>query len=182
MDTFTLIASAALAFTFLVAGVMKVKEPKSAALALTDFGLIERPTKPLGYLAGAIELALAALLLIEPLRIAGAVAAAVLLWSFAALVVRAVRAGKRFPCFCFGDESGTVSWWTAARTVALAILAIALAAALLLDSPSDVSPQRQLEALISGVALVATALLTARLPSLRRFNYQFMHPGGESRE
>lgn len=182
MNTFTLVASAVLAITFLVAGALKLKEPKSAALALSDFGLVEMPSKTLGYLAGAVELAVAILLFLEPLRTVGAVSAATLLWGFTILIARAVRAGKHFACFCFGDDSGSVSWQTVLRTSALAGLATALSAVLIRDSPESGSALREIEALISGTALVAIAFIGARVPLLRRLNHQFMHPGGERHE
>ncbi len=177
MSTGALVLSLAYAAMFGFAGVEKLRRPKLAALALVDFRLTARPRISLGRAAGSVEVAAAALLAVPQTARFGASVAALLLLAFAGLLARAARNGESFACFCFGDTSGDVSWLFAARAAVLGAAAAILAWWLLTQSPS-VSGREFLEAAVAGTAGFTSALLASKLPSLRRYNRNFMRPGG----
>ena len=176
MNGFELIVRFALAVTFAVGATAKLRQPKLAALALVDFGLTRSPDRRLGYLAGALELGVALLLVLAPTAKVGAIAIGALLWSFVFLLGRALRRGEEFACFCFGNADDGISRVTVLRTATLAVLATLLVASLLV-SPEGASATEQAEAAIAAVALVGASLLAAKVPGLRKFNRTFMRPG-----
>lgn len=109
---------------FIWSGVVKVRHPRLAALAMTDFGVVRVPRRGYGLFLGSGELALALLLLVTSQ--AGLVIATGLLWVFTGAIARSLILGRRFSCFCFGDAEGSLSWSTLARTGLLAVLATLL--------------------------------------------------------
>jgi hypothetical protein len=117
-----------LAFVFLWSGSAKLHSPSRAGAALRDFGLTSTVRPGLGAIAGAAEIVLAFGLA------AGAVAAGLarpslvlallVLVAFAALQLRVLLTGRRFSCFCFGDETAELSWASLARVAGLVLVAV----------------------------------------------------------
>jgi len=75
-----------------------------------------------------VELSLGALLVVDVLRPLVAIATAVLLAAFTALLSVRLTRGERPPCACFGRLSTRpISWWSVARNLVLIALAVAIA-------------------------------------------------------
>lgn len=125
---------ALLGFTFLWSGIAKTRSPWSTAFALVDFGVAKQPHIPLVWVLIIGELGLGALLLISPVVSSGlvllatAIAACTLL-IFTAFIARALRAGRRFACACFGSDGEEITWTTLIRSVTLAVVAMSCAGA-----------------------------------------------------
>lgn len=97
-------------------------------------------------------------------------AAAALLWAFAALILRGLLAHARFECFCFGpSDDAPLSPTALARTTMLAILATALLVASAGSPPAGTWPTFVHQAVVAGAAVASAALLGA-VSKLRRWN------------
>lgn len=158
-----------LAIVFAWSGIAKLRRPELAALAMVDFGVTRRVRPALGGALGATEAGLATLLPTGVFARPALAGAAVLLWLFVALVARAVWAGERFACFCFGDGGSNLSWMTLARTLALAMLATALA---LSATPSPLAAEatgRIAQAVAAG-SVVGVVVLASYLRPLVEWN------------
>ncbi|MEP1123469.1 MAG: MauE/DoxX family redox-associated membrane protein [Ilumatobacter sp.] len=71
-----------------------------------------------------VELGIGASLIVQLLRVPMAVAAALLLFVFSALIVRKLAAGEHPPCACFGAWSvRPIGWGHVGRNAALLVLA-----------------------------------------------------------
>lgn len=90
------------------------------------------------------------------------------LLAFAVVIARSLLQGERFSCCCFGDETAELSPGTLARSVMLAMLAIAAATA---DAAVTNEPfrVRLLEGLVA-LAVIGTAVMAVRLRQLWRWN------------
>jgi hypothetical protein len=119
-----LTGSAAIAVVFVWSGFTKIRRPVGAGLGLVNLGLATRVYASLGAAAGAVELAVAGLLLVPGTVVLGLFAASALLCAFTMLLARQVWRGDRRPCFCFGESDEPLSWRGVARTGALAVVAI----------------------------------------------------------
>ncbi|MDQ3936002.1 MAG: hypothetical protein M3340_15380 [Actinomycetota bacterium] len=150
-----------LAGVFAWSGIAKARAPELAAMAMTDFGVLRRPSARAGVALAAGEILLAILLAVAAVTL-GSVALAVfaaataLLLSFVVLIASNVARGRRTPCACFGNADETVSGRSLLRTGALAALASVL---LLGGPPHDVD--QGLYVLASEAVLAASALGTA---------------------
>lgn len=156
-----------LAGVFIWSGTVKVQQPALAALAMVDFGLARQARPGLGLALGVTELALALMLVVLPRPAAMVVSA--LLWFFALLIARSLRAGERFACFCFGDADAQLSGWTLARTTTLALLATAV----VLGTPHLATRQevgQTVLAAVSAGALLGVVTLVSYTPALLRWN------------
>lgn len=162
------VAVSLLAWVFLLSGVVKLRQPALAALAMVDFGVARRATPALGVTLGAVEVALGAALMLRVLPGVTLVVAVLLLAAFVAVIARAVARRESFPCFCFGDTDGSISWWTLIRTSALAGLVVVLVA----GAPTGLEAAPRTRALqeVAAVAMLGSALLAARIPRLMRWN------------
>jgi methylamine utilization protein MauE len=156
-----------LAGVFAWSGAAKLRRPQLAALAIADFGLVQRPRRLYGLALGFLEIGLACALAAEPGMplVLGAVSLALV--AFTVLVARAVWRSESFACFCFGggDE---VSSATLLRNLAL----LALVALLWSPTPGAApapSGAPALSALVAIAALATTALL-GRVPRLFGWN------------
>ena len=75
-----------------------------------------------------VELSLGALLVVGVVRPLVAIATAVLLAAFTALLSARLARGERPPCACFGRLSTRpISWWSVARNLVLIALAVTIA-------------------------------------------------------
>lgn len=163
---FSVMARWFIGLVFLISGILKLRDPARAALALVDFRVTRRARKSHGLGLGLIEFLLGGLVIVTPSApVVGA--AAFLLWIFVALIVRSLMRGEEFACFCFGDSDSTLSYWTAGRTTILALLATDFAIGF------DAARLGLREETLSAVASVATmgsVFLLAQVSRLVRWN------------
>ena len=157
-----------LGWVFLWSGMVKVRQPMQAAVAIVDFGVSRHLRSWAGIALGILELAIAGLLFLVSGARASVALAAILLGLFTLVIARAVRSGASFACFCFGDSQSKVSIFTLLRTAALAGVAFILSFSTNLGmtgSPQDLS----LQFILSG-AVLAIAVLASRIRRLLRWN------------
>lgn len=112
-----------LAFVFAWSGLVKLRQPVLAAMAITDFRVVHRVQPIFGYLLGAVETLLALGLAFKLLPRLTLFFTFLLLCLFTLLIARSLRRGEDFACFCFGNGESKLSQWTLARTGLLAFLA-----------------------------------------------------------
>lgn len=158
-----------LAIVFLWSGVVKLRRPALAAMAMVDFGVVRRPRSGFGSALGTVEALLAVMLVSGAVPSLVLPVAAALLWFFAFLIARSLRSGESFECHCFGDSGSKLSRWTLARTVALAFAASAQISAPTLAGYSILSQSYVLQA-VSAMALAGTLVLLGRVPRLLSWN------------
>lgn len=109
------------------AGLSKLGDPESFALALSHYRLLPRQAlQPLAYLLPPLEIVTAVALLVSVWRRAGWWIAAALFTTFAGAVASAVLRGLDVSCGCFGAGT-TVSWYHTAGNLLLAGLCLAQA-------------------------------------------------------
>lgn len=122
-----LVARLVLAAVLAVAAAGKLRDLDGTRTAVIDLGV---PSRVSGLVAAAVPLAeiIAAVALILPLRtvmMAGAALALVLLVAFTVVIWRTLAAGRRPPCHCFGARSNAPLGPDAiVRNAALAALAL----------------------------------------------------------
>lgn len=175
-----------LAGVFAWSGIAKWRQPLLAALAMSEFGVTQKPRRAygvaLGFGEGLLSCALIAATVVEFREIRGLVlaAAALLLWFFVILIARSLRQGRTFACLCFGDGESKLSGKMLLRTAALAVLASTLLVAVL-GRPDPVSGARvvllQAE---SAAALLGTFALVAQFPRLTRWGQSSLSRRGVS--
>lgn len=152
------LAAVVLAAVFAAAGAAKIRSPRSTGATFAALGLPAPAT-----LARAVplaELGLAVLLLVVPA--VGAAVALAALAGFTTFLVRALQAGVRVSCGCFGSAADEpVSFVEVVRNGLLALLA---GAALFASGPTG--PALADAVLVSTAGLVG--LLVLALCELRR--------------
>ncbi len=159
---------------FAWSGVAKLRRPTLAAMAIVDFGVTRRARPVLGVLLGSVEVLLATLLALGVLSRLVLALTAMLLWFFALLIARSLRAGANFACFCFGEADDRLSGWTLVRTIALALLAsMETLTALSLSSTTVPYATRILQA-IAALSLLGTIVLARSIPRLLRQSNHFL--------
>ena len=156
-----------LAIVFVWSGLAKLRRPALAAMAITDFGVLRRIRPWLGTALGSAELLLAVSLITGVLPMVFLPVTAGLLVFFVLLIAKSLWSGKEFSCFCFGDADAKISRVTLVRTIALALLASALAVAPL---PYASLGQTYLLQAICAAALVGAITLGGQIPKLLRWN------------
>jgi uncharacterized membrane protein YphA (DoxX/SURF4 family) len=154
-----------LAFVFAWSGVVKLRNPVLAAMAMVDFAVVPHVYPLLGRLLGAFEFLLALALAFNLLSRPALWVAFLLLVLFTLLIGRSLWAGDKFACFCFGETDSSLSGWTLARTGALALLAGAAAS---VPAPSDLNQDFQTGVFQVTIALslLGVIVLAASLPRL----------------
>lgn len=164
------VAAWLLAGVFTWSGLAKVRRPSLAAMAIVDFGLVRWVQPALGGLLGAAELLLALALALGLWRGFVLGAASALLWLFALLILRSLRQGAHFSCFCFGEADGALSRWTLIRTMSLALLATT--ATLIASKGPATTLQASFDTAqpIAALALLGTFALLHDVPRLLRWN------------
>lgn len=160
MDAVLIGARVALAVVFTVAAVAKLFDMAGSRMALAEFGVPDPLVAPAATALPALELTTAALLVVAPAAQAGAALAVILLVSFIAAIVLALRRGVAPDCHCFGQlHSQPAGWGTVARNAVLSIAAVFVLAA----GPGPGIPYWVSHAGGTTVALVALGLLTILL-------------------
>lgn len=121
LNVVALLAAFALAFTFVVAAVAKLRSPVETAEDFRSLGL-PRPDLA-ARLVPAVELVTAAALILSPGW--GAVCAFAILAAFTATLAAVVRSGRVVSCACFGGTSSApVSKRHLVRNGVLLVLAL----------------------------------------------------------
>lgn len=131
MDVILLALRLALAAVFLVSATAKFASLTGSRRAAADLGVPTRVAPVVGTLLPFVELAVAiGLVVLSDARVA-AVAAAVLLAAFTALVAANLAHGRSPVCRCFGDvgRAAPISTATVARNAALLVMALVVAVA-----------------------------------------------------
>jgi Methylamine utilisation protein MauE/AhpC/TSA family len=166
----------ALAGVFVVAAWAKLRHPERSRTGIAALGLPDSIVAPVSVALPAVELVVAALLLIEPLRETGAVAALGLLGLFTAVLVTNLLRGRRPACACFGAlANAPIGWTSVGRNVALMVVAGSLIWLPQADLEVPVPSSTLLAMVGAGVGLAWLVLLTrqngrllARLEHLER--------------
>jgi hypothetical protein len=162
-----------LACVFALSGIPKIRKPELAALAIVDFGLMSHSRRWAGLSIGigecglALALAVSAASASTAVRVLPALAAALLLWTFVALIARALRSNEEFACYCFGSGEATLSGATLARTGLLALAASALAAGGF-SQAAQPTAEEWASALVVSAAAVGSVVLLAKVPAILR--------------
>ena len=125
MELVALIARLALALTFVVSAIAKIRDADGARKAVRDFGVPSGVAPLVAWSLAPLELASAVLLLTTDIGVTvGAVIAIALLAAFTAGIVVNLSRGKRVDCHCFGAMSTKpLSWWSVVRNGGLMVLA-----------------------------------------------------------
>jgi len=158
-----------LGIVFLTSGIVKIRNLRLVALSMVDFGY-SHATSGTALLVAISELSLAGALAAGAVRSISLAAGVGVLCLFTAVIARALQAGRRFPCMCFGDAQDTLSRATLFRTAGLLAMTIVL---LLLNLTRSVVRPGEAELVMAGVIAVGsfagTVLLTL-IPRLLRVN------------
>jgi protein-disulfide isomerase len=150
-----LIARIVLAAVFASAGIAKARRPAATAETAQALGVPRPLGRPLGVLLPGVELALAVWLVSGRGARSAAVAAALVLIAFSLVLLRALRAGRRPACNCFGATSTEpIGPGTLARNGALVLVA-ALGATSTASVAIDWTPA--LAVALAAAALAATS-------------------------
>lgn len=159
-----------LTIIFVWSGVVKLRRPTLAAMAITDFGVLRRVRPRLGSALGGTEVLLALFLVTGTLPMLFLPVTAGLLWLFVLLIARSLWSGGNFACFCFGDADSKLSRWTLIRTAALALLASLLAVAPLPTGAYASFAQTYVLQAVAAAAIVGAVVLGGQIPKLLRWN------------
>jgi hypothetical protein len=159
-----------LAIIFVWSGVVKLRRPTLAAMAITNFGVHRRVRPRLGSALGGTEVLLALLLATGALPMLFLPVTAGLLWLFVLLIARSLWSGKDFACFCFGEADSKLSRWTLIRTAALAMLASLLAVAPLPARAYAGFTQTYVLQAVAAAGIVGAVVLGGQIPKLLRWN------------
>ncbi len=159
-----------LTIIFVWSGVVKLRRPTLAAMAITDFGVLRRVRPRLGSALGGTEVLLALFLVTGTLPMLFLPVSAGLLWLFVLLIARSLWSGKDFACFCFGDADSKLSRWTLIRTAGLAGLASLLAFAQQPTGAYAGFTETYVLQAVAAAAIVGAVLLGGQIPKLLRWN------------
>ena len=130
MELVALIARVALAATFTISAVAKIRDTDGARQAVRDFGVPSGVAPLVATSLAPLELASALLLLTTDVGVtAGGLLALGLLTAFTVGIVTNLLRGKRVDCHCFGAMSTKpLSWWSVVRNGVLMALAVVVLA------------------------------------------------------
>lgn len=120
-------------------------------------------------MVGVVELVLAGglVLRLEPVLVA--TFAAVLLWGFAIVIARSLRANRHFPCHCFGGaDSAEISGFTLIRTIAFASVASGIALTTSRSATKFDLARVEVVSALSALSALAIVVLLATIPRLVR--------------
>lgn len=152
------------ALVFAVSGAAKLHRPRLAALSLLDFGVVSRASTAYGRLLGGAELALGLWIasgIFAPvaLSVAGG-----LFIVFTALLARALRDNRSFPCFCLGDSTSAISKAALVRACLLGLGAFVWS--FRLWSSTDPESASGLTHLTAALSTFSIVYLASRVPRL----------------
>jgi uncharacterized membrane protein YphA (DoxX/SURF4 family)/thiol-disulfide isomerase/thioredoxin len=146
----------ALATVFAYAAWQKWRDRAATSEAVTAFGVPRRFTASVVLGLPAVELLIAALLLIDPVAMLGGAAAAAVLAIFTAATIRLLLRGETPNCNCFGATASTpIGWYTVARNAVFA----AAAALIIAGAPGDPTASAWLDDVRDGRASTSVVLV-----------------------
>jgi hypothetical protein len=153
-----------LAAVLLAAAVLKLVAATDLVAAAARLGvprrwLLGRRGQSLGPAASAIELLLAAGLLFPVTARTAAVAASVVLVSFAGLLARAVRRGETGDCGCFGP-TGRIGWPAVVRNALAAGAGLAITVLGVNEEPAPARMVIMIAAALAGASVIIAVGLT----------------------
>ncbi len=181
MELVALIARVALAITFAISAVAKIRDADGARQAVRDFGVPAGVAPLVATSLAPLELASALLLLTTDLGVtAGGLLALGLLAAFTVGIVTNLLRGKRVDCHCFGAMSTKpLSWWSVVRNSVMMALAVVVLAGgtaqgwpweVVADAVDELSTaEAWLAAGLVVLALVVAALATLFFSLLQRY-------------
>jgi uncharacterized membrane protein YphA (DoxX/SURF4 family) len=127
MDVVFIVLRLVLASVFALAGVMKLRDLERTQADFAALGLPAWIIPTVSFRLPIVELAVAGMLLIEPLAGVGAVCALGLLGLFTAAITANLVRGRRPTCACFGAlTQSAISWKSVARNALLMGLAVVI--------------------------------------------------------
>ena len=165
------LCTALVALTLLISGIAKAKDPQSTVTGIQNLGLEKiAPTRVVSLILPWFEIALAAVLLLSPVRLPVVIAsglALILMLFYTVVIARALATGRTAGCNCFGSESNaTVSRYTLVRNVTLLLAAAGAHASALRGGTGVVSTLLVLGnsgwTWVFGAALIAVTLEAVR--------------------
>lgn len=148
-------------------GLAKLHHPAATALAIADFGVTRTANRSAAFALSFSEILLALVLVLDVFPTLVLAIATLLFALFAFLIGRSLRAGRAFPCSCFGESQSPLTRWTLARASGLGIAAAALTAASLFVARSS-SLADTAVAVAVAAALMGLAALGHAVPRLLR--------------
>ncbi|MEZ7126786.1 MauE/DoxX family redox-associated membrane protein [Nonomuraea sp. AD125B] len=169
MDYLALTARCALGLVFLVAVIGKVRGRaayEAFRRSVPELVPLRRGAAVLPAVVVAAECAVVVLLAVERTATAGLALAAAVLLAFSAGIGRALRAGVRASCRCFGMTPSPLGRLHLVRNLALAALAVAGAAAVLAGGPEQPHPAGVTLAVAGGALLALPAVFADDLAAL----------------
>lgn len=130
------LCTALIALTLLISGIAKAKDPQSTVTGIENLGLQKiAPARAVSLILPWFEIALAAVLLLSPVRLPAVIAsglALVLMIFYTVVIARALATGRTAGCNCFGSGStAPVSRYTLFRNLSLLVAAAGTHAAAL---------------------------------------------------
>lgn len=125
---------------FVVAGVLKLRDPAAFATDIANYQLLPQYAALLAAMLPAVEILAGLALIAGPAswRRSAAAAIALMMVVFTVAAASALARGIDISCGCFGGESGRVDGLTIVRDVVL--LAAAIAAVVLRATPRSATP------------------------------------------
>lgn len=165
------LCTALIALTLLISGIAKAKDPQSTVTGIENLGLQKiAPARAVSLILPWFEIALAAVLLLSPVRLPAVIAsglALVLMIFYTVVIARALATGRTAGCNCFGSEStAPVSRYTLFRNLSLLVAAAGTHAAALAGSAGVLFTLFSLDASgwlwAGGAALIAATLDAVR--------------------
>ena len=149
LDALTLALRVYVALLLVVAGLAKLRTPLEFEASLSAYRIVpDALLAPVARLLPPVELALAALLLVPGLSTVASIAAAALLFAFAAAIgINLTRGRAHIDCGC-GGTSMPIRWTMVYRNLVTALLLAATAPA-----AASVHPLLLLGAIVAGVGI-----------------------------
>ena len=181
MEFVALVARIALAITFAISAVAKIRDADGARQAVRDFGVPSSVAPLVAMSLAPLEIASAVLLLTTDAGVtAGGLLALALLAAFTIGIVTNLLRGKRVDCHCFGAMSTKpLSWWSVVRNVVMMALALVVLAGgttqgwpwqVVADTFADLSTaEAWLTAAVMALALAVAALALLFFSLLQRY-------------
>lgn len=171
-----------LAAVFVAAAAGKLASRSRTVETLAEFGVAESIRRPIAIALPLAELAIAVTLLPAATAAWAALAAALLLAAFTAVVARTLLQGREVDCNCFGSLGPSrISRWTLARNAFLLVLAGGVAIVAQSDPGTSAVAwlanldTAQLALLCAGVAIAVATLSIAFFWQLMRQNGRLLN-------
>lgn len=155
---------------FIWSGISKARHPSRAAMAMVQFGVLRTPRASAGRTLGYFEMTLGFWLLSGIAVRLSLIVAAILFVAFTVLVLKSLRKGETFTCFCFGSEDDDISKFTVMRNLLFFGVTLVLIGGAFGVDPV-LGPPEFLQ-IVSAIAIGSIALLISKVPRLVSLNQE----------